>query len=126
MNDKIVLVTEPDDISADGSRLLLVDLSEDQSKLFSDALNKAREVSNLIIYVANNSSIDWILDKKNKSNLIIFNADSSNELLVGYLAAQKKSFYFGNLKILQKANARVIYSVDDIVKLIEQTIGTYE
>jgi hypothetical protein len=126
MTEKIILITEPDDIQLDGCRILLVDLTEDQSQMISDALKRIQNISNLAIYVANNSNIDWILDKKNKSQLTIFNADSDNHLLIGYLAAHKISHYFGNLKILSRANNRVIYNVDDIVNLIEKTIGTYE
>jgi len=126
MTDKMVLVTEPDDIQLDGCRILLVDLTDNQNQFVSNALNTIKSVNNIIIYVANNSSIDWVLDKKNKSQIIIFNADSDNHLLVGYLAAHKISHYFGNAKILSKANNRVIYTVDELVNLIEKTIGTYE
>jgi hypothetical protein len=126
MTDKVVLVTEPDDIQIDGCRILLVDLTDDQNQFVSKALNLISNGNSLVIYVANHSNIDWILDKKNKSQLIIFNADSDNHLLQGYLAAQKISHYFGNLKILSEANNRVIYTVDDLVNLIEKTIGTYE
>ena len=125
MTEKIILITEPDDVQLDSCRILLVDLTEDQNQIISDALKRV-EVQSLAIYVTNNSTIDWTLDKKNKSQLIIFNADSDNHLLIGYLAAHKISHYFGNLKILSKANNRVIYNVDDIVNLIEKTIGTYE
>lgn len=126
MTDKVILVTEPDDIQLDGCRLLLVDLTDDQNQFVSNALNCVKNINSIIIYVANNSNIDWILDKKNKSQLILFNADSDNHLLVGYLAAHKISHYFGNPKILSKANNRVIYTNDELVTLIEKTIGTYE
>lgn len=125
MTEKIILITEPDDVQLDSCRILLVDLTEDQNQIISDALKRV-EVQSLAIYVTNNSTIDWTLDKKNKSQLIIFNADSDNHLLIGYLAAHKISHYFGNLKILSKANNRVIYNVDDVVNLLEKTIGTYE
>jgi len=126
MTDKIILVTEPDDIQIDACRVLLVDLTEDQTQIISKALNQIELKINLVLYVANNSNIDWLLDKKNKSKLIIFNADSDNHLLVGYLAALSISHYFGPLKILSKANPRMIYNVDDIVNLLNKTIGTYE
>jgi hypothetical protein len=126
MTDKVILVTDPDDILIDGCRILLVNLVEDQTQLISKALNQIELKINLIVYMANSSSIDWILDKKNKSNLIIFNADSQNDLLTGYLSAKMISHYFGNLKILSKVNDRVIYNVDDIVNLLNKTIGTYE
>lgn len=126
MTDKVFLVTEPDDIQIDGFRLLLLDLTDEQNQFVSTALKQLLITVNLVIYVANNSNIDWIVDKKNKCQLIIFNADSDNHLLIGYLSAFKNSHYFGNLKILSKVNNRVIYTVDDLVNLIEKTIGTYE
>jgi len=126
MTDKIILVTEPDDIKIDGLRILLVDLTTDQSQVISQALGQLDTLNELIIYSAQSSSIDWVLDKKSKSKFVIFNADSDNHLLVGYLAAQPNSYYFGNLKILSTANRRVIYNVDDVVNLLTKMIGTYE
>ena len=126
MTDKIILVTEPDDIQLDGFRLVLLDLTNEQNQFVSTALKHIEFAGNIVIYVASNSTIDWVIDKKNKSQLIVFNADSDNHLLIGYLAAQKNSHYFGNLKILSKVNNRVIYTVDELVNLIVKTIGTYE
>lgn len=126
MTDKILLVTEPDDVKTDGFRILLVDLTIDQSQLISDALGQINTFNEIIIYSAQSSGIDWVLDKKSKSKLIMFNADSDNHLLVGYLAAQPNSYYFGNLKILSPANKRVIYNVDNVVNLLTKMIGTYE
>ncbi len=126
MTDKIILVTEPDDIKIDGIRILLVDLTPDQSQVISNALGQLNTFNELIIYSAQSSGIDWILDKKSKSKIVIFNADSDNHLLVGYLTAQSNSYYFGNLKILSTANKRVIYNVDDVVNLLTKVIGTYE
>lgn len=126
MDDKIVLITEPDDIQLDGIRILLVDLTQDQTQFLSTALGKLEKLPNLIIYSAENSNINWLLDKKNKSKLIIFNADSDNHLLVGYMVAQPNSIYFGNLKILSEVNNRVIYSIEDLVNLLNKVIGNYE
>lgn len=126
MTDKIILVTEPDDIQIDAIRILLVDLTPEQNHIVSESLGKLKTTKELVIYAAQNSSIDWILDKKNKSQITIFNADSDNNILVGYLSAQSNSYYFGNLKILSKANRRVIYNTDDTVNLLTKTSGTYE
>lgn len=126
MTDKVILVTEPDDIQLDGFRILLLDLTDEQNQFVSTALNMLKANGDLVIYVSSNSSIDWTIDKKNKCHLTIFNADSDNHLLIGYIAAQKNSHYFGNLKILSRVNNRVIYTIDNLVNLIEKTIGTYE
>jgi hypothetical protein len=105
MTDKVILVTPPDDILIDGIRILLVDLNSEQTQLISDALNRLTGDTTIISYMWNSKdNIDWLLDKKLKSQLIIFNADSENEIIVGYMAAQKNSHYFGILRSLTAAN----------------------
>lgn len=127
MTDKVVIATSPDDVSIDGFRLLLVDLDAVQSKTVSDALLNLSLDTNVIVYLWKSSDpMPWLLDKKAKSRLIIFNADSANELIVGYLAAQKKSHYFGNLKLLAGANSAVLYALEDCTKLIKSSIDHYE
>lgn len=119
MSDQVVIVTAPDDFIQDSFRILLVDLDESQTQLVSAALLQLNHIGKLVVYkFSSGDSIAWLLDKKNKSNLIIFNADSKNEQLVGYICAQRKSCYFGTLKSLHLANKSAIYSVDDVVNLI--------
>jgi hypothetical protein len=72
----------------------------------------------IIYFYKSTDPIEWFLDKKSKTDFIIFNADSTNDLLIGYLAAQKKSYYFGTLKTLSKANKSAIYSIEDIISLL--------
>ena len=119
MSDNVIIVTSPDDFLADGFRFMVVDLDENQTKIISDALLELKSVGNIIVYFYKSTdSIEWFLDKKSKSDFLIFNADSNNDLLVGYLAAQKKSHYFGKLKTLFKANNSAIYSVQDVISLL--------
>ena len=126
MNSKVILVTDPDDIAYDGVRLLLVNLTADQTQLLSTALSKINNLPMIVLYIWNNSSPDWLFDKKHKSQHIIFNAEHQNELIAGYMAAQRNSSYFGILKNLAKVNTKAIYSIDDCIKLLETVIGTYE
>lgn len=127
MTDKVIVATSPDDVSIDGFRLLLVDLDTVQSKTVSDALLNLSLDNNLIVYLWKSSEpVSWLLDKKTKSNLIIFNANSDNELIVGYMSAQKKSHYFGNLKLLAGANSSVLYALEDCTNLIKSSIDNYE
>ena len=127
MTDKVIVATPPDDVFIDGFRLLLVDLDNAQSKIVSDTLLNLSLDSNVIVYLWTSSDpISWLLDKRSKSNLIIFNADSANELVVGYLSAQKKSHYFGNLKLLAGANSSVLYALEDCTNLIKSNIDNYE
>ena len=123
MNDKITLVTPPDDILADGFRILLVGLVPEQSNVVSDALAKVSDIPNTIVYMADDndsSKLEWVLDKKLKSCIIVFNADMSNQYLVGYLASQKNSYYFGSLKGLELVNKNAIYSVEQLIALMEE------
>jgi hypothetical protein len=127
MTDKVIVVTDPDDIVIDGLRILLVDLSLEHTQLISDALTKIDKIPTIITYMwQSNNSVDWLLDKKHKSWLIIFNADSQNDIVTGYLAAQRNSYYFGTLKNLSKANTRVINSSHELLDLLLLTIAKYE
>jgi hypothetical protein len=126
MNSKVILVTDPDDVAYDGVRLLLVNLTADQTQLLSTALSKINNLPIIILYIWDNSSLDWLFDKKHKSHYIIFNAENQNELIAGYMSAQHNSSYFGILKNLAKVNTKAIYSIDDCIKLLETVIGTYE
>ncbi len=115
MSDNVIIVTSPDEYLADGFRFMIVDLDEVQTKMVSDALLHLKYSGTIIVYYYRSADpIEWFLDKKPKSDFIIFNAESDNDLLVGYLAAQKNSYYFGTLKTLSKANKSAIYSVEDI------------
>jgi hypothetical protein len=126
MNSKVILVTDPDDVPFDGVRLLLVNLTADQTQLLSTALSKINNLPMVVLYIWNNSSSDWLFDKKHKSQHIIFNAEHENQLITGYMSAQRNSSYFGILKNLAKVNTKAIYSIDDCIKLLETVIGTYE
>lgn len=127
MTDKILIITPPDDILLDGIRILHVDLTDEQSQLVSSALLSFNIQNTIINYVWKiNNPIDWLFDKKIKSDLIFFNADSINQTIVGYLSAHSKSYYFGNLKDLQLTNNSAIYSVNDILTLLEKVSKNYE
>ena len=120
MTEKIILVTPPDDIYLDANRLLLVNLEPDHTQFISDALNKLTKIYTTVIYIwENNNNTDWLFDKKNKSSIIIFDASNQNELLTGYLAADPRSHYFGELRDLHVVNKRQILDIDDLVQLLE-------
>ena len=125
MTDKILVVTQPDDILLDGIRITHIQLTEEQSSIISTALMNFNLPHTIINYVWKmGDPVDWLLDKVAKSNLIFFNAqppnDASIELIIGWTAAQPKSYYFGTLRDLHLANNRVIYSSDDVLFLLEK------
>ena len=127
MTDKILVVTEPDDTLIDGVRVLLVDLSSEQSQVVSNALLTANSKYSIITYAWKvGDSVEWLIDKKTKSDIIIFNADSGIDIVIGYIAAQPNSYYFGTLKSLSKANDSAIYTTDQILMLLKKATDYYD
>jgi hypothetical protein len=123
MSDKILVVTAPDDTTLDGIRILHVDLSEEQRQVVSNAMLQSAIPNAIINYVWNaNDPADWLLDKKSKCNIILFNADSSLDLIVGYFASHPQSYYFGTLRDLHLVNDRAIYNTDEVLSLLEKTV----
>ncbi len=123
MSNKVLLVTSPDDVLADGVRILLVDLVPEQQQIISNALAQLATIPNVVLYIWNSSDdASWLLDKKSKSDTIIFNADSENDVIIGYMAAQSNSHYFGTLKILSVVNNSTIYNIDQVLTILENTI----
>lgn len=131
MTDRVILVTPPDDIHIDGVRVLLVELDTEQSQLVSNALLQLDNLKlPVVTYVWKmGDSVEWLLDKRVKSDIIIFNADITNngaiELIIGYISAQPGSYYFGTLRDLHLANPRVLYTSEDILNLLETTLAKH-
>lgn len=127
MLDKIFLVTAPDDVLEDSFRILLVDLTTEQNELISSTLNELEFINKAVFYIWHaTDSVEWLLDKKRKSNLIIFNAESVNQTIVGYMTAQPNSHYLGILRDLNISNKSVINHKEILVTLLEKEIGKYE
>jgi hypothetical protein len=124
MSDKILVVTPPDDTLINGIRILHVELNEEQSMIVSSALMNSNTQHTVVNYVWKmGDSVEWLMDKVIKSDFILFNADSPNngatELIIGYIAAQPNSYYFGNLRDLNLVNKSVIYNSDQIINILE-------
>lgn len=123
MISSITLVTSPDDTTQDGCRVLLVDLTPEQTQFVSDALHTVENTGKVIIYIwKTGDTVEWLLDKKHKSKHIIFNADSTNDIITGYIAAQTNSSYLGTLKCLGAANNSAIYSLEQCASIFENII----
>lgn len=126
MNDKIVLVSEPDDVTLLGIRILLYDLNALQSDTVSKALMSIETNYNLIIYSTSyTTDIKYLIDKYYKSQLIIFNAESENQTVVGFFASKANSIYFGNLRDLSLVNDSVVYDLEDCKDNLERLIIKY-
>ena len=127
MTSRVLVVTHPDDVADDGVRLLLVDLTSEQLQTVSNVLTQLTTDSAIITYIWRSSiSTDWLLDKKQKSHWIIYNAESTDQAVVGYLTAQRNASYFGTLMSLKGVNKSAILSVDQCQTIIETAIGKYE
>lgn len=127
MNDKIFLISPPDDLPDDGLRILLVGLTTDQNELISSTLSQIEYKNKTLFYIWNvGDSISWLMDKKLKSHLIIFNAQSSHQGIVGYMAAQPNSCYLGDLRDLNIINNSVLLDKESVVDILETYIGKYE
>jgi hypothetical protein len=127
IGNKLLLVTPPDDTNIDGLRILLVGISHDKTNLISTALTQLPSIPNTVLYMwAAGNDISWLMDKKNKSHLIIFDAENLPGELIGYFSAQLNSYYFGHLRDLGIINNNSILDVDQCYQLLENTITTYE
>ena len=127
MTDKILIVTAPDDTVVQGIRIVYVDLNQEQQAVISSALMQTSLTHSMINYIWNvGDSIEWLADKFIKSDLVIFNADSFNQLIVGWVAGHHGSYYFGTLKDLHIVNTRAIYNVEDILTLLEKVAKRHE
>jgi hypothetical protein len=124
MTDKITIVTYPDDYLENGKRLLLIDLEMPQKEMISRAMLSVDTQDNLICYVYHSTEdIAWAVDKSLKSQLIVVNANSHNQTLVGYLLAKSNCYYLGDLKGLNNIIDRVIYDSDQFVNILTKTFG---
>ena len=126
MSDKIFLITEPDDSFLEGVRIFLFDLDLEQYAVFSLALLNFDSVPSTVVYNAKDSTnIQWFVDKLLKSDLIIFNANSENQQLVGYLCAKPESYYFGELRSLSLVNKSVIFDMHQLKEILERQFGKH-
>lgn len=127
IGNKLLLVTPPDDILTEGLRILLVGISHDKTNLISSALTQLPSIPNTILYMwASGNDIAWLMDKKAKSQLIIFDAETLSGELIGYFSAQINSYYFGHLRDLDIINNNSILDVDQCYQILENAITTYE
>jgi len=131
MKNQITFVSPPDDVLHDAIRILLVELDQDQTQLISEAFLTFESLPPTVLYVWRmGDSIEWLLDKKSKTDLIVFNANASPngaiELIIGYIAAQSNSYYLGTLKDLNKANPRAIYDIDSLKEILTIQFKKYE
>ena len=127
MSNQITLVTAPDDVLHPALRILLVDLSKEQTQIVSEALMSFDKIPSIVTYVwSATDSEEWLVDKRLKSQVVFFNAASEKPEIIGYLSAQPNTYYFGTLKSLAFINNRTIYSTEDFKDIIAKQITKYE
>lgn len=122
MTEKLLLVTAPDDTLENGVRIAVVGLSAEQGSLVSQSLGELQTPPCVVTYVWNeNDSIEWLVDKLYKSEIVLFNAEIENQTLVGYLAAKSNACYFGTLRSLNLVNISAIYDLNQCKRILERT-----
>jgi len=114
----ITAVTPPDDVYDLAPRILCVDLSQDQSQIVSNSLKNVDKDCIVYIWTASQDAV-WLFDKAHKSSLVITNADTVHQDILGWLCAFKNCFYFGELKNLKNINKNAIYSEHDLIRYIK-------
>ena len=120
------MVTAPDDTLINGGRITVIDLTAEQTALVSTALTELDSIPCIVTYIwSAQDDVSWALDKIQKSQIIIFNADSINQTLVGYIASKMNSYYFGTLKSLNQVNNSVIYDVDQCKTILTNIFDRY-
>lgn len=124
MTERVILVTDPDDVFLSGVRMLFVNLTPEQQTLVSETLGKVDSTSTVIAYLWNSSNpVSWLLDKHTKCDIIISNADcDTSQMILGYIVAQPNSYYFGTLKDLHLVNDRAIYNAEQLFNILEKTL----
>jgi hypothetical protein len=123
MTERVLIVTDPDDTLEQAVRIAIVGLTPDQSLIISQALTELDIGSCIVSYKWDNGdTVNWLFDKLYKSDVIFFNAVYSDQTLVGYLAAQYNSYYFGTLRTLKEVNKSEIYSVDQCLNILENAV----
>jgi hypothetical protein len=126
MADKVVLVTFPDDILIDGVRILLVDLTRDQSDIVSQSLTELESIPSVIVYSWKiGDPLNWLFDKMHKSQLIMFNAASDDQQLVGYFAGKPNSVYFGDIRALKIVNNSAVFDAEQCKEVLTKIFEKY-
>lgn len=126
MADKVVLVTFPDDILIDGVRILLVDLTRDQSDIVSQSLTELETIPSVIVYSWKiGDPLNWLFDKMHKSQLIMFNAASDDQQLVGYFAGKPNAVYFGDIRALKLVNNSAVFDAEQCKEVLTKIFEKY-
>lgn len=119
VKNKITIITPPDDIPQDGVRILVYGCKEEHTLLISSVIYQLEDCKPTIIYVSNGQKdSEWTLDKKLKCSIIVFNAEAEDQTMIGYLAAQTNSYYFGQLRTLNTVNSNKIDSKEQLTTII--------
>ena len=117
----ILVVTSPDDYFDTAIRILIVDCDEVQTKTLSDLFLSLNLSEDVVVYHWRwSDSEEWLIDKINKSDLIVYNAESDNQTIVGYLLGLKYAYSIGTRRSLQKINDRAVIDVNILKQLIEK------
>jgi hypothetical protein len=123
VNNKIFVITAPDDVEYDALCIAAVGLSPEQSEALSNVLKSIDIDRDINLYVYNVwDDIKWIIDKSAKADLIFANAGADDQQLIGFLAAKRQTHLFGESTLGQALNKEQVFSQQQIEQIIGKEV----
>lgn len=116
-------MTPPDDVLVDAKRILLFDPTIEQTQLISSCLSSNNFECDIVFYIwRSGEDIDWLLDKILKYDIVILNADTDHQSMLGYLFSKPDSYYMGNIRSLSKLKNSAINDIDHLNTILKERL----
>ena len=123
MSDQVIVVTPPDDILIEANRILLFDPTVEQTQLISQSLASLEFDVTVIFYIwRSGDDLDWLLDKALKYDLLILNAETIEQTMLGYLFSKPNSYYIGNIRSLSSLKNNQINDQDHLNTILKERL----
>jgi hypothetical protein len=127
MSERVIVVTPPDDILVDAKRILLFDPTVEQTQTISQCLSNIDLDTSVIFYIWRvGNDLDWLLDKSLKYDLMILNAETQEQSMLGYLFSKPNSYYVGNMRSLSRLKNNQINDTDHLNTILKERIKNCE
>lgn len=123
MSDQVIVVTPPDDILIEANRILLFDPTVEQTQLISQSLASLEFDVTVIFYIwRSGDDLEWLLDKALKYDLLILNAETIEQTMLGYLFSKPNSYYIGNIRSLSSLKNNQINDQDHLNTILKERL----
>ena len=127
MSERVIVVTPPDDVLVEAKRILLFDPTVDQTQMISQCLSDIELINTVVFYIwRTGDDLNWLLDKALKYDLLILNADTSEQSMLGYLFSKPNSYYLGNIRSLSQLKNNQIYDADHLNTILKERLNHCE